>query len=413
MTEKNDESKDFGIIVSDFIRDIKLTFPEYVPLIEKWWCDKSSFFNISDEEERETAFNKSTTENTQKLLDFCKQKYPPRFFDILNQNEDIFKDNSTVDTEFLPNIHFKNLWQFKITDNTRTTIWKYLQLVLFSIVSTIDNKDMFGDTAKLFENVDNDEFKTKLEETMSAMQGLFENMSSKSNTTDNNQDNNQDNNINLEDLPIPNASQLHDHISGILDGKLGKLAREIAEETAGSLNIDMENTTDIKDVLNNLMKNPTKLMSLVKNVGVKLDAKIQSGEIKESELLTEANDIMNKMKDMPGMGDIQSLLSKMGMGGKGKVNVGAMEGMLNKNLKAAKMKERMKATMQKNIIAKEMMEKIKQEHLNKQHLAKPSITDDDLISIFTTGDKVEKTPRGSTNNTNNDTNNKKKKKKRN
>ena len=407
MTGKTYEGKDFAIIARDFIRDIKLTFPEYEPLINKWWCDKSSFSSITDEEERNTAFNKSTIENTQKLLDFCKQKYPPRFFDILNENEDIFKDTSTVDTEFLPNLHFKNLWHFEITGKTRATIWKYLQLVLFSVVGTIDNKDMFGDAAKLFENVDNDEFKTKLEETMTAMQGLFEDMSQQPKSTDNETDDN----INLEDLPIPDASQVHDHISGMLDGKLGKLAREIAEETAEGLNIDMENNTDIKGVLNSLIKNPTKLMGLVKNVGLKLDAKIKSGDIKESELLSEANDIMNKMKDMPGMGDIQSLLSKMGMGGKGKVNIGAMEGMLNKNLKSAKMKERMKANMEKNKVAKEMMDKLKQEHFNQQHLAKSSITDDDLISIFSTGDIVEKTPRGSINKTNNDTNKKKKKKK--
>ena len=46
---------------------------------------------------------------------------------------------------------------------------------------------------------------------------------------------------------------------------------------------------------------------------------------------------------MPGMGDIQSMLKKMGMGGGqgGKVNLGAMENALNQNKKRAEMKERM------------------------------------------------------------------------
>ena len=37
----------------------------------------------------------------------------------------------------MPHIHFKNLWQFEITEKTRETIWKYLQLILFSIIGTL------------------------------------------------------------------------------------------------------------------------------------------------------------------------------------------------------------------------------------------------------------------------------------
>jgi hypothetical protein len=133
------------------------------------------------------------------------------------------------------------------------------------------------------------------------------------------------------------------------DLKLGQLAKEIAEETAGELNMDMENVTDAKGVFQNLFKNPGKLMGLVKNVGSKLDERIKSGEIKESELYSEATDIMNKMKDMPGMGNIQSMLKQMGMAGgipnlgkNAKVNVNAMQNQLNKLEKSAKLKENWK-----------------------------------------------------------------------
>jgi hypothetical protein len=100
------------------------------------------------------------------------------------------------------------------------------------------------------------------------------------------------------------------------------------------------NAQKLVSEFNKLIKNPTKLMGLVKNVGDKLDSRIKSGEIKESELIAEASEIMNKMKNMPGLGDIQSMLSKMGLGGLGglggKVNMGAMEAQLNKNMKQAK-----------------------------------------------------------------------------
>jgi hypothetical protein len=197
-------------------------------------------------------------------------------------------------------------------------------------------------------------------------------------------------NFNMGD--IPNANDIHDHISGMLDGKLGKLAKEIAEETANDLNMDMENVTDMKDVFQKLVKNPTKLMGLVKTVGDKLDTKIKSGDIKESELIAEATEMMNKMKNMPGMGNIQSMLNKMGMGNLGglggKVNAGAMEAELNKKMKTAKMKERMKAKAEANLKAKIDAE------LMKVSASQQAINDEEILKIFSTGEKVERTPRG-------------------
>jgi len=154
------------------------------------------------------------------------------------------------------------------------------------------------------------------------------------------------------------------------------LAKEIAEETADSFNLDMENTGDMKDVFQKLLKNPTKLMGLVKNVGDKLDSKMKSGEIKESELMAEATEIFNRMKNTPGMGgmgDIQSMLSKMGLGGAGaKLNMGAMEEQMKRNLKMAQMKEKMKANIgKKNVPTTEPVNQ-----------PPPLFTEEQLIEIF-------------------------------
>ena len=374
---------EFSKVIKDFIEDLKTTFPEYLPLIHKWWKSETHFENIENEEERETALKLTQEKNIQMLFEFCQKKIPQRFFDILYQNEDLFKENSEFDTEFLPNIHFKNLWQCEISQKTRETIWKYLQLIMFSIVGTLDNKDAFGDTAKLFEAINEDEFKSKLEETMSHIQGLFD--------LSGNFASNLNEDINMENMPnMPNAEDIHEHITGMLDGKLGQLAKEIAEETANNLNFDMENVGDMKDVFQKLIKNPTQLMGLVKTVGDKLDSRIKSGEIKESELISEATEMMNKMKNMPGMGNIQSLLSKMGLGGGGgKVNMAGMEAQLNKNMKMAKMKERLQAKAQANLKAKMAAQNVQETTPQKSN-----ISDEDLIKIFSTGEKVERTPRG-------------------
>ena len=102
-------------------------------------------------------------------------------------------------------------------------------------------------------------------------------------------------NINLENMPDP--TEIHEHITGMLDGKLGNLAKEIAAETAEDLNVNLEENATVNDVFEKLFKNPGKLMGLVQNVGSKLDKKIKSGEIKESELIQEASELMNKMKN--------------------------------------------------------------------------------------------------------------------
>ena len=156
----NEIPEEFSKVIVDFIGDLKTTYPEYIPLINKWWKDKELFNYIENEEERNIAINNSEKENIAFLFDFCKKKMPPRFFDILYQNETMFND-PTIDTEFLPFIHFKDLFSFQISQKTRDTIWKYLQIILFSIIGTLENKEAFGDTAKLFEHIDEEEFKNE------------------------------------------------------------------------------------------------------------------------------------------------------------------------------------------------------------------------------------------------------------
>ena len=403
-SNKKEVPEEFSRVIKDFVNDIKITFPEYLPIINKWWKDSSNFDYIEDDEERIKTIQQSEKTSTCILFSFCQKKYPVKFFEILYQNEEIFKEDSVVDTEFLPHIHFKDLWQFDITDKTRETIWKYLQLIMFSIINTIDNKEAFGDSAKLFEAINDGDFKNKLEETMSKMQDIFNMKSSGQDETDgtdgvdghanssgDGMGTNFGSNMNMGDLPNP--ADLHDHITGMLEGKLGKLAKEIAEETAENLDLgmDMDGNADMKDVFNKLVKNPGKLMGLVKNVGEKLDTRIKSGEIKESELIAEATEIMNKMKNMPGMDGIQEMLSKMGMsasglGKGGKVNYGAMEAELNKKMRLAKMKERMHAKSEMNKAAKESQ-------TQQQQSSKPAMSEEELVALFNKSEKPEKTPR--------------------
>ena len=368
---------EFYKIVNDFVMDILTTFPEYTGIVSRWW-------NPTKPENKETE--------CLAVFKHCIKIFPERFFDILYKNNDIFKAESEENTEFLPGIVFKLLWSDNISETTRETIWKYLQLILFSVIGSVHNTRELGDTAKLFEAINEDELKNKLQETFENMQNLFDsNLNEEDESTSENTDetNSKSNpNINMENMPTP--EQIHEHINSMMGGKLGKLAMELAEETANDLNLDLNDVKEPKDVFQTLFKNPTKMMGMVKNIGNKIDEKIKSGEIKESELMSEGMELLNKMQTMPGMGDMQKMFSQMGipgLGKGGKMNMGAMEAQMNKNMKAAKMRERMQTKVQAQANKSKPAD-------TTTATTSPTISEEEIIKIFSTGEKVEKTPRG-------------------
>lgn len=354
--------EEFGKIVRDFIGDIIHTFPEYE---ENLNTNLKILRNEEDENNKSLEF----------IFTYCKTVFPERFFDILYKNDEMFKDTEK-NTIFMPDLEFKDIWADDISDTTRETIWKYLQLLLFTIVGNVSDGESFGETAKLFEAINETELKKKLEETVDQMQDFFDISGIDLSES-----------FGMDNLPTPES--IHDHISGLMDGKLGTLAREIAEETAAEIDIDMGDAASVKDVFEKLFKNPGKLMGLIKNVGSKLDHKIKSGEIKESELVKEASDLMKKMKDMPGMGNLDSMLSKMGMSGagKGKVNMGAFQAQMDKNLKTATTRERMQRKLEERRKMREQMnDQMAAQSENQSEPQKENL-------VFSTGEKVERTPR--------------------
>ena len=78
----NSIPEEFIKVIRDFIGDLKTTFPEYVPFIDKWWKGKEHFNYIDEEEDRINAYEKSEKKSVKLLFDFCKKKLPPRFFSI-------------------------------------------------------------------------------------------------------------------------------------------------------------------------------------------------------------------------------------------------------------------------------------------------------------------------------------------
>uniref|UniRef100_A0A6C0JW82 Uncharacterized protein n=1 Tax=viral metagenome TaxID=1070528 RepID=A0A6C0JW82_9ZZZZ len=298
----------FKKIIREMVNDLLVTFPE---LNQTLHVDLKLLCQTPDDDTSNEAANRVRT--------YCMGVLPERFINIIYMNETMF-ENMDNDLNFLPGINYRILWKENLTETTRKNIWRYLQLLLFSLISDITDKSMFGDTSNLFtDNDDVEQFKEKLEETMYDMKEMFEGM---------------------EDTPNPDlsAENVFEHMNEMMNGKLGKIAKELAEETVSNLNVDVNDAKGVTEVMSKMLSNPSAMMDMIKNVGTKIDDKIKTGDIKESELLEEALSMMQKMKDIPGMKDIQDKLNKMGLSSN-KVNNSAMKTQMERNIKKAKYKE--------------------------------------------------------------------------
>ena len=402
----------FQSIIRDFTRDLSTTFPEYSILWRKWTADEVP--------EREV----------EKLFKYCTEVYPERFFDILYQNDDIFKEESDVNTRFLPAVEFRLLYNCEgDSATTRSAIWKYLQLVLLSVVNSIRDKSAFGDAANMFEGVDEAELQGKLNETLVGIADFFKNMG-----PDAEQEGQEGPDAEkMKDFmkqftegaegtsvfpgmdefaksfaeadqaqaqgsegEMPSADDLHEHLKGLFDGKIGSLAKELAEEITGDVENMFKDGTDANDIrstgdmINKIIKNPKQVMGLMKTISGKLQQKMKSGEISEEEIMKEASEIMGKMKGMKGMGQMGDMFKNLakGMGG-GSINTGAIQRM-QRQMAA---KERMRAKMESKHIEKTesgtSVFRLDGE-APEYSVAPPPISDKELVDMFSSEKPAKK-----------------------
>jgi hypothetical protein len=103
------------------------------------------------------------------------------------------------------------------------------------------------------------------------------------------------------------------------------------------------------DVIKALMKNPKKMMDLIKKVGGKLSQKMDSGELSHDDILKEASSLFSHMKNMGGKNDLGALFKNMakqmggGAGSGAKVDMNAF----SNKMKAQSFKEKMKERLEK------------------------------------------------------------------
>lgn len=289
----------FYKVMNEFLKDLLIPFPEYELIIKKWW-----------------NFDEVVNNKVAEVYNHLKKIMMDQFMEILNQNAGIFDENSTVRTDFLPQIEFKHLWNCELSDKTREMIWKYLQLILITIIHANSNCEENMDS--VLKQMDTEEIRTKLNEAVDNMKNLFQNTEKET------------------------MNDFQNQMDTLLNGKLGDLAKEMAQDTFKDLEIDPDNPLKMWDTL---FKDPSQLNNLIKNIGEKLNNKMESGEVNEDDLMKESVNLFSQMKNIPGLNNFTDILKGMnnipGMNKKN-MDVKAMEQKFNKLQKTEQLKERLK-----------------------------------------------------------------------
>jgi len=364
-------------IITDFTTDLSVVFPEYAFMWSKW-------SSASDAE-------------YERLYAHCLAIYPERFFDIMYTNADIFDAGSKHNVDFLPDVDFRLLFNCPgVSEKTKTSIWKYLQLILFTAVGSVNDPKRFGDAANIFEAMDENELHSKMAETLESVGEFFKNMEYEE--ADAGREANENKNMRDEDvegaegvegpdaeelsnamkdifeslhkkagtntngekpgLKLPNPEVLKEHLKTLLDGKIGKLAKEFTDEFTHDLKdffdeSDETNMKSSKDVLMKLIKDPKKMVLILKKITTKLQERMKRGDISQEELMGEMAGLMEKMKDMGGGADFADMMKGLagtpfmkmfekGLGGGAKMDMNK----LNQMSKQAEMKERLRKKME-------------------------------------------------------------------
>lgn len=416
MSENSDSvpafTEEFRTTVVEFARDLTNTFPEYASALETWTQEDISDFDMQD------------------LFEHCLKVYPERFFDIIKQSSAML-ENTTTDLHFFPDVDFRVLLTSEgVTPSTRESIWKYLQVILLILVKSMESKVEFGTAMNMFDNIDLTELQEQLSSTISGISQFFDNEASEGDSTKETSD--------TKDKPtknVPNMENIQDHLQSLFNGKIGKLAKELADDMSEDLSKtfgkDMENIHSTKDVLDAIMKDPSKMGNVVNTVKEKLTEKMESGDITKEDLVSEASEMMGKMKGLGGMGggmgamanmvssmaggsmandDMASMMQSMGgnasmfedlaksMGMKipkgSKLNTGAMEAQQKKISLKERLRNRAIAKKQEEV-AKRMEEVLQQrkreEEYNKMIQENPDLADfEKLVFSLEGGEKQEK-----------------------
>ena len=297
----------FNRTVEDLVTELKGTFPELEDIIEERYS--------------------SVSPADASLLEWFEANAKEHHTALTTKDESVFKTNTSL--FLLPDINFSQLWKCKLTKSNKNAIWKYLHVLMLLVShhnmqgvtqsvlgATTDTTANSSSAQPAFQNMQStfehwnkmlddkqlapEELQSMKEQSEKIMK-LMETLHNSNNEADEEEDE-EDSTTNesrgggkgptMEDLKNdPFVKQLE-------SSKIAQFAKELTEELDLK---DMGLADDTKaqsfqDVFGMMGKDPQKMFGLVKTVGDKIQNKMQSGDIQQSELLSEAQNLMQSMQ---------------------------------------------------------------------------------------------------------------------
>ena len=253
----------------EFLAQLEGTFPELVPQLKE-------------------LANQARLDPKQ-VIEYFIQNIQPHFWDVSCKQDNLFKQEQLY---LLPEIDFTQLWKKNITPNTRDAIWKYLQslsLMGLTYVSQFDNISGFMDhlQSMMKDETVKPEVLQDLEKQTQAFANIMKNLQEPT-------------------TPKEEEDSMKETLNMLESSKIGQLAQELAGELKlEDLGIDEEEIkqsppANMEEAFSKILgNNPMNLMSMVQNIGQKVQQKMSSGDISEADLFQDAQHMMSNLHKNP------------------------------------------------------------------------------------------------------------------
>lgn len=256
----------FNYYLSLFLKEVINIFPEFQEIISK---NYQELLDLGDNQCNSDTYVKY-------YMDVIK----PYHSDIAKKNDKIFKGLEEI--HLIQDLDFRNLWSKDINDNTRENIWKYLQTLIVIGNKIIGNDDLDEMLAKFKKN--NEESEESENNSVSEddeMLNMLKNMSTMTQNPD-------------EDFPDTSEGEMKNLFEG---GIISDIAKELTSELDIN-NLDIGEPKNMNEAFSNLMGGgQNNFFNLITKVGEKIQKKVESGEVKQGDLMQEATKMMGGLKN--------------------------------------------------------------------------------------------------------------------
>lgn len=266
-------SEKIQVLFVNFIQDIIKVFPEYEKRLNKYY---SPIINKEDDEKKKQDIFNGFMEN---IEDITK--------DICDENLNMFEKDPVI----LENVSFKVIWESNITNDTKMSIWKYLQsFCMYNFNKSEEDIDEIVKTLQQNEKVTDKETLVKAKRLKKLSESIKNNSIEEL--------------LNTKKIVMPDELENDESMKQMEDilenTSIGKIAKEVTEE------LNIEDMLGEGGGIEDIMKGENMI-----NIFQTISSKIEGANGSGNNIMEEAMGITKNMQGNPLFSSMFSSLSKM------------------------------------------------------------------------------------------------------